>query len=261
MNAAQMVNVNSLSLADVVADDDSGSLGIPEQLQAFADELKKKYPKDDPSLLARPFVLESLWPIVSADIGIGDQMVWQPDDGVMVVIPLDKNMGESDQVTLWWNGSIVANERITRSQLRQGNSYIVFNVPSKKVPVGKGRLSYEVYGGKLQGTSAPLTTLVRFGQPGHSGTGDPVELPAPSVAKPASGLIDAAQAQAKVKVTIPSYVNMREHDCVYLFWGDQVYQRMVQQADVGQAIVIEVTEDIIRAAGDSDALPTSSATK
>ncbi|WP_191831818.1 Ig-like domain-containing protein [Pseudomonas fluorescens] len=255
MTAAQMVSANTLNPADVVADDDSGSLGIPEQLQAFADELKKKYPKDDPSLLARPFVLESTWPIVSADIGISDHMVWQPDDGVMVVIPLSKNMGESDLVSVWWNGSIVVNERITRAQLQQGNAYIAFNVPSKKVPIGKGRLSYEVYGGKLQGTSAPLTTLVRFGQPGHTGTGAPVELPAPLVAKPASGLIDAAQAKAKVKVTIPAYVNMREHDRIHLYWGDEVYEHTVQQGEVGQAIVIEVTEDIIRAAGDSDALP------
>ncbi|AIL62196.1 Ig-like domain-containing protein [Pseudomonas alkylphenolica] len=136
----------------------------------------------------------------------------------------------------------------------QAGSYTTIDFQGKDIPEGEARLSYMLY--YTGNTSASVKTLFRKGQPGVQGNqGVGLELPAPDIDLPVSGVIGPKEAKAKVKVTIQPWLSMNEHDELILYWGDQEIVHVVTNAELNQPIIIEVDENTIKAEGDSKTLP------
>lgn len=249
----ELADVEPVVISD--SDDESGSGGIEQRLVDFAAHVNQRSPEKDVTKLPRPYVLGAVWPIESADIGMGDRMVWQPDDGVMVVIPLATGTSVGSQVFVHWNGQsdTLVGAR-TVKQVDVDNRYIACQVPSNRVMSGSGALYYRIR--EKQGlpfsTSAQTSTLVRYGQPGHLGNSKPGMLPAPVVA-PASGVFDV---KSSVTVQIPVYPNINLFDVIYVYWGDEEIAYTVKNTDLTASFIsIVVPEGTLAAAGDSDQLP------
>ncbi|WPK02702.1 hypothetical protein R6U79_10770 [Pseudomonas putida] len=238
--------------ADVEVDDRETLESLEKQLDAFSRYLNGKYDSQPGTKLARPFILESVWPIETGDVGISEAMVWQSEDSVVVVIPPYAEMSCDDLISVIWNGVEVGEERPKPSQL---NNVVCVRVPSEQVPPGTHDLAYTVTTQLTQRESLPLATVVRFGQPGLNDLDEVVELPAPSVQVPATGLVDETHVAHGVTVTIPAYKNMKPYDRVHLFWGDERVEHLITPHMTDQPITLEVPGSVIRAAGNSDSLP------
>lgn len=238
--------------ATVVADDPQGTGGIEEQRIEFDAYLKTRYPNEAASGFPRPMILGATWPITSADVGINNTEVWDPDDGVVIIIPLYSGMTLNEQLKFCWGDRTAT---VTIQQVDINNKYASGRWPSSAITEGKLDVFYKVLRNGKWVESQKLSTLVRFGQPGHEGSGTPSELPKPIITKPASGKVGLNEAKADIEVTIPAYKRMSEFDTVWLHWGDEVIKYVVRKAEIGKSIVVKVPESVVLAAGDSDALP------
>ncbi|MDH0302392.1 MULTISPECIES: hypothetical protein [unclassified Pseudomonas] len=240
--------VEPLNQEDVIVDDSDGKQAIASELAAFA----KKYPDTATSGLPRPYVQDALVGVPSADFGISNDRV-EDNEGVQIIVPAYPNMKEGDRVRVFWGKGRVGSIRVSAAQV---GSYLTVRVDAENVPRSLQSLYYKVGNRTREEKSPTVTTLYRFGQPGVQGTtGAGQELAAPTVALPASGSVGANDARASVKVTVPAYLNMKVHDVITLFWGDELIDHVVTQDQVGKPVVIEVSEAVIKRAGDSDALP------
>ena len=238
--------------ATVVADDSNGTGGIQDQRTAFDAYLNTRYPNETANGLPRPMILGATWPINSADVGLDNAEVWDPDDGIVIIVPLAADIVPGDRIELRV-GRRTARGPISAQDVQNG--YISTGAASRAIPEGRFDISYTLYHGDTASASRTLSVLALFGQPGHEGSGTPSELQAPTITTPASGHIGQREAAAGVEVTIPAYPRMRVFDTISLFWGDVVIDHEVQPREVGRPIVIRVDQATVRAAGDSDELP------
>ena len=71
----------------------------------------------------------------------------------------------------------------------------------------------------------------------------------------ALGGVDQNKAKVGVKVTCRKWQNMRVYDLLTLAWGSEKIEHLVQPDEVDEDIILTVTSEMIRAAGDSQVLP------
>lgn len=247
------ISEKDISNSEPVNDDSTGLEAINQILQAFNEYLKSKYPEDSSSKVPRPYVYKAKLGIPSADFGISDELVRDGESSVSVIVPHYAHMKVNDTVLLYWDNKLVDNAKV---EAGQEGGFVTLTVAEEDIPVGLSTLYCTVTPKHGVAEKSPtVSTLVVYGQPGTEGEqGAGQELAAPLVDLPASGVIGEGEAQAKVKVTVPVYLSMSEHDVIYLYWGDQLITHTVSAEQVGTDVVIEVDEETIRNAGDSDAL-------
>ncbi|WP_412461444.1 hypothetical protein ACK2SD_04320 [Pseudomonas sp. SC11] len=240
-------------LEEVIIDDSEGKDSVNSDLATYAQHVKKTYPADtnDPQ---RPFIQGALIGVGNADLGINDEVVEQYNDSVLVIVPPYKGMKAGELVVVFWNDVIVSLKLIDKNDV---GHYLTLRVDGADIPKGSRTLSYHVQdGGKIRLTSPSSKTLFRIGQPGVDGAkGVDEELSAPTVTLPASKVIGAADAKAKIKVTVAPYLSMNVSDVITLYWGDETIDHVVTAAEVGKPVVIMVDEAVIKKAGDSKQLP------
>ncbi|CAK15915.1 hypothetical protein [Pseudomonas entomophila] len=241
-----------LKNATIFQDDSDGTAQIQNELSGFAELLKKKYPNDAPSELPRPMVYGAVKGLSKADQGISDELLNEHDEGLLVIVPAYPGMKAGDRLLLLWGEAVVQRAEVTAGNV---GKYLSLRVPADKVPKGESWLRFLLNPNTANLRYSPANaTLVLMGKPGVlGGEGAGEELAAPVVELPASKIIGSAEAKAKVKVRIPDYRNKNNQDVITLYWGDQTVTYVVK--DKNAAIVIEVDENIIKAAGDSTALP------
>ncbi|MGX1021539.1 hypothetical protein AB7M33_004215 [Pseudomonas sp. Y3 TE3536] len=229
--------------------------GIDDLRIEFDLHLKSRYPKEAISDYPRPMVIGATWPVSIADVGINHEEVWDPDDGVVVVIPAFKGMAVDDWIIADWSGKRVPAKVVAGDV---SNQYLTVIVPSAFIKEkDDAQVKYYVtrkdsaglYG--TVGTSQVLIVKVRFGQPGHVGNAAPVPLNAPTLTTPAMGPVGESDAKSGVQVTIAAYTGMAAFDTLVLYWGHETVEHSVQAAHVGKPIVITVPEATVLAAGDS----------
>lgn len=234
---------------EVFVEDSDGKQTLTSKLVSFA----RKFNETPASEMPRPYVVDALESErkTSADFGISNEQV-EENEGVQILVPAYPNMKKGDRVRVFWGQKRVG--AITVSEVPV--PYLTLRVAAEDVPRGLQRLYYKARSSSEDRASPVVTTLYRFGQPGVEGTkGEGEELAAPTVALPASGIVGSTDAKAGVKVTVPPYLNMKVHDVITLFWGDQLIDHVVTQDQVAKPVVIDVSEAVIKRAGDSDKLP------
>ncbi|MEW9678558.1 hypothetical protein [Pseudomonas sp. TE50-2] len=231
---------------NVISSSTNGTQTIQDELNDFQKYVAGKYGQPKASDLPRPFVYDAVHPAAGIDFGISDELVADQGDEVTVLIAAHSSFKPNSGVGLKWG-----NKTIWGSI--QSGPYTSIKVKGNDIPEGEAELSYNLYPGSASGT---VKTLYRKGQPGVKGVqGVGLDLPAPEITKPASGVIGPTEAKAKVKVTIQPWLSMNEHDELNLYWGDEEIVHVVTLAQLNKPIVIEVDESTIQAAGDSKALP------
>jgi len=240
-----MTNIEAFNSIDVVDDPSDGTQNLRQLLTTF----NAHHSGQAASGIHKPYIYKAQSPVANADFGISDELVGEHSDGLIVVIQPYPNMQSGDTIKLYWADKVVAFKKVLPGQV---GALITLNVPSDKIPQGHHSMFIDV-GGKR---SASVTTEVVYGQPGLGANGEVVELPAPNVAVPTTGVIEQAHAKSKVKVTIAPYSGMKAHDRIYLFWGEELAtEHVVTSGQIGKPIVLEVDEAAIRRAGDSDRVP------
>lgn len=248
---------NTLDNADIVLDDSDGTEEIQDELSGFAALLKNKYPNDATSAPPRPMIYGAVKGLSNVDQGISNELLNENADGLLVIVPVYPGMKKGDRVLLVWGGALAQSKTVDAGDV---GKYLSLRVPVDKVPKGESRLRYLLNPDPhILNLSLETTTAFRSGKPGVLGDkGVNEELAFPVVELPASKVVGSAEAKAKVRVHIPPYLNKRHLDCITLFWGDQVVEHVVkvtEEVDKYTPVVIEVDESVIKAAGDSAALP------
>jgi hypothetical protein len=252
MEMNEQIEPVATDLSTTVTDDAEGAGDIKAQRVSFDAHLVERYKNEAPSEYPRPMILGARWPIHSADVGIDNAEVWEPDDGVIVIVPFYTGMAKGDKLHVVWGSDFVF-KTVTDADV--SNQYVSLVVPSNKVKEGKVDVRYFVQAKKTMGGSEALSVLVRYGQPGHDGNGEPTELQAPSITKPANNKVGKDEAESGVEVTVPAYKRMAEFDTISLFWGDEIVSHVVSAGEVGKSIVIKIDKGVILAAGDAAQLP------
>lgn len=242
---------------------------LDDKLKAFNAYLDAKYPDQASNQVRPPFIDAAAWPIRRADFGIDDEWPWNDDLTLTIIVQPYADMQVSDMIKLFWNGVSAGTKALEQHHLGE---QLVVRVKGHKVPAGDGQLLLKVMR-SITGrayetvyTSVAVTTVAWFEcpgdqdenlQPGEQGEEEDAircKLDAPSVQVPAGGVLGLAEARQGVKVTIAPYSCMGVYDTIRLYWGSQMVERLVLADEVGEAIVIEVDERVVRAAGDGDPL-------
>ncbi|WP_110994963.1 hypothetical protein [Pseudomonas sichuanensis] len=246
---------------------------LQNRLNAFNAHLDATYPEHAGNPIRPPYIEAAQWPIRRADFGIDDQRPWDADEKLTIIVQPWADMQVRDLAKLFWNGKPVSTKALLEEQL---GKRLVFKVNGDKVPEGLGALVLnversagpsELY--KAVYTSAALSTVAWFDCPGDQdevaeidAQGEerffvPCILAAPTVQTPDDGVIRSLQTSQVVPVTVAPYRYMSPFDTIRLYWGSQAIERLVQENEVGQAVVIEVDKTTIDAAGDGDPLALS----
>ncbi|MBC3419749.1 hypothetical protein [Pseudomonas sp. RW3S2] len=244
-----------LDLKNAVIDDSDGTELTKANMAAFEKHMASTSAKP-PTGLSWPYVNGAVEHLPNANFGISDELIDEDPKGVIVTIKAWAGIQERDTLLLYWDDFLVASLRIDHERLKKTEFSLI--VADDYIPRGLKVLRYEVLSKDCRTRSLTVTTLVRFGQPGVEGEkGKGQELAAPIVSLPASGEIGMADAEGKIKVTIPRYLSAHAGDRIHLFWGhDHSVEHFVSADEArGKAIVIEVDASVIKQAGDSDALP------
>lgn len=163
------------SIDDAIIESDfEPSQGLTDQLNDYRSYISTHYPSRTPDNYLPPYIVDAIWPMDSADLGLNDELVWAVDDGVMVIVPFASGRAPGDLVKLQWGGSTVMVERIAQAMR---NDPVTLNVSSDDVPEGLHGLAYTLErGGQVYARSPSVKVLVRYGQPGVA----PAPMPAPA---------------------------------------------------------------------------------
>lgn len=292
----------------VIESDFDPNQGLADQLNDYRTYMEARYKPQQLDDYMPPYVVEAIWPLDSADLGLNDERVWAVDDGVMVIVPFAKTRAVGDLVRLQWGGSTAAVERVTQAL---GDGPVTLNVSSNSVPEGLHELAYTLErGGQVYAKSPSVKVLVRYGQPGFvaaplpepttsnaSGSGQATGdggsgssntgtqpganpgygsdngssntapapgagatnpfagAPKPSAPKPSlppSGTVTPADLAKGIAVTVPAYPNMRAGDVVTLKWGDETIEYTVKTDDIGKPVTISVGRAALLSAASDD---------
>lgn len=242
----------------------SGKSSLPAQLQRYNRKVQAWVAAKGGALQT----LDPIWipgmiePVFTdgAVGGVNDNMINENVGGLLIIIQAYQNMGAGDWIRVYWgdDSSPVASDSVKPDQVDKD---FAMQIRPEAVPEGVNTLYCTVTraGGGNGGTSTHIDVLVRTDYPGGTDPRpelpDHQNLPAPRPDLPDSGIIDEDAAKNGVKVTIDHYPNMRVYDTLLLHWGGVLVQHGVTQAEVDAGeVVITVTEEIIREAGDSDEL-------
>ncbi|MDH0648222.1 hypothetical protein N5D48_21335 [Pseudomonas sp. GD03858] len=263
---------NDAQFAEPVDEGSALVLTLDEMIRVFNQQLAKTSDQKtsgggvgtfgaEVQALERIFIPGQIMPLKTedAEVGVNHNMVRSHFSGLLIMIQRYSNMSTGDWIEVFWNDETVPAASIGVLDEHIGQNVPMF-VPSGRVKDGLHRLWCRVSraGGGNDEESLRLAVLVRQIFPG--GTDPEPDKPGhqalkPPVAKvPSSGVIGEEEAKAGVEVTIPAYPNMRQYDRIRLSWGGEFEEHEVLPGEVGQDVVITVTEATIRAAGDSDAL-------
>lgn len=246
---------------------------LQNRLNAFNAHMDATYPEHAGNPVRPPYIEAAQWPIRRADFGIDDQRPWDADEKLTIIVQPWADMQVQDLAKLYWNGKPVGTKGLQEEQLGKP---LVFKVKGEKVPEGLGALVFKVERSagpsesyKPVYTSAVLSTVAWFDCPGDQdevaeidAQGEerffvPCELVAPTVQTPDDGVIRSLQTSQVVPVTIAPYRYMNPFDTIRLHWGNQTIDRLVQENENGQAVVIMVDKTTVDAAGEGDPLTVS----
>lgn len=196
----------------------------------------------------------------TADIGINRALVQPSTQGLLVEVQAYPDMQPGDVIEVFmhpqgWPNAPTPVKTATLGIGRAGSNIALY-VPEQHV--GEGMLDAycritradrrEVEESPRLSVwcklSLPAGPDLRPDEPWHS------ELHAPQVLS----RIDAQTLGEFVHATVEPYPGMTPGDRVRLHWGLQQVEYQVQAQDIGQAMTVHIPADVLRQAGDSDAL-------
>ncbi|AJY38987.1 hypothetical protein I6G56_25675 [Burkholderia humptydooensis] len=177
------------------------------------------------------------------------------NDGLKVFVEAYDAMAIGDLVEVHWDDTGVPFDsvEVTNDNL---NQRLGLNLREERFRDGRFEPFYRIRRvSDLDTDSDPRDIWVKLERPGGY---DPIpstprheNLAAPGVPDDvAQDGVDADRAKLGVDVTIDPYENMAEYDRIDFSWGGQRQVHLVRLSEVGQAVVIHVSEGEILAAGD-----------
>lgn len=248
--------------SDAVDEPQALALTLDDRRQAFNRAYQDTH---GPSIMGLPplpplFVPNAIILSDTADIGINRMLVQPAPQGLLVEVQAYPNMQAGDAIEIFMHseGLTTAPTPVKTATLGIGREGldIALYVPEQNVQEGLLDLYCRVTRAGTREVeeslhlsvwctlSLPAGPDLRPDEPWHS------ELHAPQVMP----RIDAQTLGEFVHVTVEPYPGMASGDTLRLHFGLEQLDYQVQQQDIGQAMTVHVPAQVLRKAGDSDAL-------
>jgi hypothetical protein len=190
--------------------------------------------------------------------GIGYADTLDPQVPLSVRVGPYLDISEGDVIDLYCDNQRVINYTVKREDLAPGSyNFVVLPLDQKFIRQDSITLLYEVTNpiGGQKNQSVPATIPVKLTLPGGTDTNPATPYENERLAKPKVFPEGVITSPDNVRVEIAPYLNMFVGDKITLSWhGELILTEITDQAQVGQPVVIPVSNETVDLAGDSDML-------